>query len=266
MKRIEIKAAVFDVDGTLLPRGHKEIRPSTMQALMKLRSDGILLILASGRPFYNLPAELTETIKFDYYICGAGSLIMDKNHNVIAEEKIPMQTCNEMIREVLEENGVICLHTLKQEYVVCKKQIADRYAQYLMLDQSIEQFQVEEGQEPNVLTIYIPESDEKEIQKKYANCTFFRVSDLGLFDVVNKGVSKQSGLEVIEKIRSLLSGNIMFFGDDHNDLESIKKCGLGIAMGNAVKDVKEVADYVTDNCECDGIVKALARYGFLEYE
>lgn len=266
MKKIEIKAAVFDVDGTLLPRGYKEILPSTMQALMKLRNDGIVLILASGRPFYNLPVQLTESIKFDYYICGAGSLIMDGNQKVIAEEKISMNICNEMIREVLKENGIICLHTPKQEYVVCKKHISDRYKKYLMLDQSIEQFQVKAGEEPNVLTIYVPESDEKAIQKKYVDCTFFRVSDLGLFDVVNKGVSKQSGLEVIESRCSLLPDNIMFFGDDYNDWESIKKCGLGIAMGNAVEEVKKAADYVTDSCECDGIAKALVRYGFLEYE
>lgn len=266
MEKIEIKAAAFDVDGTLLPRGYQEILPSTQRALAKLRQDGILLILASGRPFYKLPEQLTTSVEFDYYICCAGACILSSKRDVLLEEKIPADTCNEMIADILAENGVICLHMLKEEHVVAKKETADRYAKYLMFEEYVEEFQVKEGQEPNNLTIYIPESDEEAMQKKYTDCTFYRVSDMGLFDVVKKGVSKQSGIEAIEKRISCSPANIIFFGDDHNDRESIQKCGLGIAMGNAVEEVKKEADYVTDNCEQDGIEKALIRYGFLEYE
>ncbi len=266
MEKIEIKAAAFDVDGTLLPRGYKEVLPSTIRALTKLRQDGILLILASGRPFYKLPAQLTSSMVFDYYICCAGAYILSSQRKVLLEEKIPVDTCNEMITDILAEHGVICLHMPEEEYVITKKKTADRYAKYLMFDEFVEEFQVKDGQEPNNLTIYIPESDEEALQRKFADCTFYRVSDMELFDVVKKGVSKQSGLKAIEKMLSCSPENIMFFGDDHNDRESIQKCGLGIAMGNAVEEVKKAADYITDSCVHDGIEKALIRYGFLEYE
>ena len=45
----------------------------------------------------------------------------------------------------------------------------------------------------------------------------------------------------------------MFFGDDINDIELIKECGIGVAMGNAVANVKDVANYITSSNEEDGI-------------
>jgi len=51
----------------------------------------------------------------------------------------------------------------------------------------------------------------------------------------------------------------MFFGDDINDIELIKECGIGVAMGNAVSSVKEVADYVTESDEEYGIAVFLNK-------
>ena len=49
-------------------------------------------------------------------------------------------------------------------------------------------------------------------------------------------------------------------GDSSSDVEIIKKCGLGIAMGNAPQEIKDIADAVTDLNTEDGVAKALEKY------
>jgi len=56
----------------------------------------------------------------------------------------------------------------------------------------------------------------------------------------------------------------MAFGDGGNDISMLRHAGIGIAMGNAKDDVKAVADYVTDNVDEDGIMKALRHFNVIE--
>ncbi len=52
----------------------------------------------------------------------------------------------------------------------------------------------------------------------------------------------------------------MAFGDHYNDIEMIKKVGIGVAMGNGLSEVKAQADYVTESNEKDGIYQALKHF------
>ena len=52
----------------------------------------------------------------------------------------------------------------------------------------------------------------------------------------------------------------MAFGDGENDMDMLQYAGIGIAMGNADHEVKQCADYVTDDVSNDGICKALYHF------
>ncbi len=51
-------------------------------------------------------------------------------------------------------------------------------------------------------------------------------------------------------------------GDDRNDIDMLEEAGLGIAMGNAHKDIKKIADYVTTSNEENGVALALEKISF----
>ena len=55
----------------------------------------------------------------------------------------------------------------------------------------------------------------------------------------------------------------MAFGDGGNDVEMIEYAGIGVAMGNALPDVRKHADYVTSTVDEDGIVAALRHFRIL---
>ena len=54
--------------------------------------------------------------------------------------------------------------------------------------------------------------------------------------------------------------DVIAFGDDYNDIEMIKHCGLGIAMGNAIPQVKKVANAITVSNDADGVAKYIEEY------
>ena len=56
------------------------------------------------------------------------------------------------------------------------------------------------------------------------------------------------------------SENIIAFGDGHNDRSIIEYAGIGVAMGNAVDALKEIAADVTLSCDEDGIAAGLEKY------
>ena len=52
----------------------------------------------------------------------------------------------------------------------------------------------------------------------------------------------------------------MTFGDAGNDLDMIVYAGMGVAMANGFEEVKEVANYITDSNENDGVAKAIEKF------
>ena len=53
------------------------------------------------------------------------------------------------------------------------------------------------------------------------------------------------------------------FGDGGNDIDMLRYAGVGVAMGNATDDVKQVADYVTADVDADGVARALEHFGVI---
>ena len=89
---------------------------------------------------------------------------------------------------------------------------------------------------------------------------FLRYSADG-YDVVSRGMNKAVGLrELIDQLK-IAPEEVAAFGDNYNDVEMLKLAGTAVAMGNAVDEVKALADYVTTSSDQDGIARALAHLG-----
>lgn len=79
----EIKAAVFDVDGTLYDYKNGCVPDSAIEAIGKLKEKGYLIIVATGRTMAMLNSQITETLAPDYYILSNGALVSDRNNLLI---------------------------------------------------------------------------------------------------------------------------------------------------------------------------------------
>ena len=75
-----------------------------------------------------------------------------------------------------------------------------------------------------------------------------------------KGLSKGNSLLEIAKLYDIDQADIIAFGDEMNDFTMIEVAGVGVAMANAVDEIKEIADYVTLSNDEDGIGDYLEKY------
>ena len=83
-------------------------------------------------------------------------------------------------------------------------------------------------------------------------------------DVNPKCSGKNVGIDKIIEYYSIDLSETIAFGDGGNDISMIKHAAIGVAMGNANDDVKEVADYVTDSVDEDGIYNALKHFNLID--
>ena len=76
------------------------------------------------------------------------------------------------------------------------------------------------------------------------------------YDVVPKGRNKARTIKKLIEILGYEMKDVIALGDGYNDISMINTVGFGIAMGNACDELKEVADYITDDIDKDGVYKA----------
>lgn len=74
------------------------------------------------------------------------------------------------------------------------------------------------------------------------------------------GITKGSGLQALTELLHIPMANVMAFGDGENDIEMLQAAGIGIAMENAMEEVKAAADDITAGNNNDGIAAALRKY------
>ena len=82
---------------------------------------------------------------------------------------------------------------------------------------------------------------------------------------INIGINDFSEIEDDHSIVKVMmiggkQEEVMTFGDAENDLDMIVYAGMGVAMDNAFAEVKEVANYITDSNENDGVAKAIEKF------
>ena len=85
--------------------------------------------------------------------------------------------------------------------------------------------------------------------------------DVKWLEITKKGTEKYKGITEIARLEDISNENIIAFGDGLNDVEMLKKCRIGVAMKNALPEVKEQADYITSRTNNEnGVIEFLKEY------
>ena len=87
--------------------------------------------------------------------------------------------------------------------------------------------------------------------------TYSTIADKKLVQVMSKSATKWIGVQKMLEAYNIEAEKAIYFGDDNDDIEPIRRCGCGIAMSNAPEHVKAAADYITDSNDEDGVARFL---------
>ena len=255
-----IKAAFFDVDGTLVSYKTRKVCHSARAAIAALQEKGILCIVATGRHIIQMSKMPVGDIPFDAFVMLNGQLVLDKNQNVLFG--VPIEgKAKEFLVEKFND------HT----YPAIIVEERDMYLNYIS-------DHVTDVNKTMAITV-APLSDYKG-GKIYQICAYLRPEDeqfldpikdlvvmtswhYGGKDIIAGGGGKMSGIKRYLELAGIRREEIIAFGDAENDLDMLRFAGIGVAMGNGAEEVKAAADYVTADIDDDGIEKALKHFGLL---
>ena len=266
-----IRLAVFDIDRTLIPAKVGQIARETGDAIRTLQGKGIRTAIASGRMMHLLPEDLLE-MGFDYYILSNGAYVADRTGNVICQEtmdpELPEMLLGEMRRrglaiDVRYVGGAVQGNPDLDVREAMKEFWAKQGVKFKPPKNFRWHVQPPEGQAPISFGACIPEELQPELAAMFPQLDFLPVFEGPMCDVNPKGVSKATGIRRICDLEGISMEQVIAFGDDRNDLEMIGAAGIGVAMGNGIQAVRDVADYVTVSCEELGVVKALEHFGLI---
>ena len=256
-----IKAAFFDVDGTLFSHKTNRVPPSTREAIAALREKGILCIVATGRHPIELATLPVEEVGFDAFLMLNGQMMLDQQKNVLFSVPVTGKAKDILVEQFQNNTFPLMITELDDMYInIYNDRVAQAQAHFALPTPSIHAY---EGAEIYQFCLYISEEEEKALLTDIADdCVITRWHNYGI-DLLAKGGGKMVGIQRYLDSIGVAPEEIIAFGDGLNDAEMLRFAGIGVAMGNAEDATKAAADFVTADIDDDGIAKALKHYNLI---
>jgi hypothetical protein len=248
MKSKQYKAIICDIDGTLMPNKKDALPSDRVIAAVKKASQKIHFGVATSRPYF-LAKHLIEHLQLlGPSITHGGAQIID----------LPSG-------KILKEQKIAAADILKIYAITQKLNLR------FLIDEATETINMPKKWEPHdLLGAFIPSLDLKTaeaLEKKLSGITTILTAKIPswkegkiVVDIHHASVSKQYAILEVAEILGIKTDEIIGVGDGYNDFPLLMACGLRVAMGNAVPELKEIADYIAPSVEEDGIIDVIEKF------
>ena len=248
-RNMSIKMIVTDLDGTLL-REDKTVSKRSENALSRCRELGIKIVYATARSMSNkklVPHEL-----FDAQIINNGAIAYADGgilHNCLMKPETtrPLLIACDMrgLKTAAQSNGV---HYSNFDVV-------KEWAQLRQFE--ITDFRSYDKETEKMYALVNTDDDVRIIENLLPTDLYMTVSRDGMAMIMHAGATKLSAVSTLAQYWRVAKSEIVAFGDDLNDMDLLSGVGIGVAMGNALDDVKAVAADTCDTNDNDGLAKWL---------
>lgn len=258
---MEKKIAFFDIDGTLInvPTGLLEPTQATVQALNEFQKQGNLIFIASARgsiPFTN------ELLHFDGFIGNDGHFIIF-NDKIILDDLFNDQEVNKMMTVFEKNDGRYIFSGHQNSWsAYWEDEYMQRHTQMFQHttkkpDTLIECFTSKDIQAIACCVLFKNVDDLHRAYEALKDQFTMSIYETGLIrmDVYRKGFTKGTAVKYMYEKLGIPMENTYAFGDGVNDMEMLELVGHGIAMGNAVESLKQVASEITLSVTENGIAE-----------
>lgn len=277
MKR---KSIFLDVDGTLVS-GHATMNPKVVEAINRARQNGHYVFICTGRNKTGIKYELAKA-DFDGIIASAGSYIEIDNkviHSVYFNKLLV-----DKISKVFDENNIYYNYECTDVTYMSKKMVelfiggvnfeSGNIELEKMMQEEFKKFSIQDLSLYNnqdihkICFIATDQNDVERVKKQLGDDVNMVIHDI--FDattingeLISKVDNKATAIKQVIDYLGIDKKDTIAFGDSMNDYEMINFVECGIAMGNACKELKEVASRVCKSVDEDGIYYEFIELGLI---
>lgn len=251
----------FDIDGTLTSSiGHGIIKPSTIATIRQLRQRGHFVAIATGRPQFMVTA-IAAVFGITDYVCEGGNGIVRQNHDFIyhpmardlADRLMDAFDRLDLTYYVQIENGPLVLG--KEPFSPAFEFVAQRYE----VEIDAQRLAARDFPTRRILVEHNAEKLAQIEAFDQVNYLHFIHYGHGMIEPDDK----QLGIRKMMELEGANFQDVVVFGDGLNDRKMFNDAPIAVAMGNAVLELKQLADYVTADSDDEGILKACQNFGWL---
>lgn len=256
-----IKAAFFDIDGTLVSLKSKICPPSAKEAIAELRRRGVLCFVATGRSKFEIADEhLLDGMTFDGYLTNNGQDAYSPDGRLLYGTPLPADEAAAVLDWAEREHCAAWMVSAEQSLMSHIDALVDEAMVAIhtrppqlgdlrpMLQHPIYK-----------LVLFVPRERMAEPLRLAPHCRSTQWYRVGQDLISADGGKRNAMLGVLARF-SLRPEECIAFGDSENDIEMLRTAGIGVAMGNATDEAKAAADYVTADCDDDGLLRALQHF------
>ena len=249
-----ISIILSDLDGTLF-RNDKSISDFTKETIRQAQAKGLLFGICTARAKVNA-VKFLEGIEPDIFITNGGGIVYYRDKKIYNCE-FTVEEIRKLIDATFEVFGKDVILSADNEHALysnSREELGDKFWTFNDFSDFRE----------TCMKMCIESLDKEKIEKVASvigleNVDYLPFSDIPWYKLSKKAATKERAIEELCHHLNITSSKIAAFGDDFNDLGMLSLCGKGIAMENAIDEVKKAADSVCASNENDGVAKWIEK-------
>ncbi len=265
-----IRLVIADVDGTLIGED-REISPRVRQAIGEAQRQGVQFALCTGRPLFTTRRYIDELQFTGFHILDGGATIANPSTGaVLYRYEYDPAVARDVVAYVRREHLYLEVYSGDAYYVDAQSAHTRIHTDVLRIDPIIRDLdEVVRHMPVNKLEAIV--IDEPERARMRAMAAHFADqlilawslapgTDAEFINVMPPGISKGDAVKRLIEHTGIPVSQVMGIGDAGNDESLLRAVGLPVAMGNAPDSLKEIARWVTQSVDADGLAVAVERY------
>lgn len=262
-----IRLIALDLDNTLLEADTLEIAPEPLALLRLCAARGIAPTIATGRIFNSAVKYAAQIGPESKIVCYNGALVADPDGSPLYTNYLSVETMRAIV-DFCKPRGLYC--QFYEDHRILVEEVTDegtRIDPDLVNTTALEvgDFGAYEFKpSPKAMIVEhdptLIDGVQADLAEALGDDVYIARSQTFLIEIMPAGVNKALSLARLGDLLGIDASEVMACGDQTNDAEMVKWAGIGVAVGNAVDALKNVADYVCEGERGAGVAEAIRRF------
>ncbi len=246
---MKYKALICDVDGTLIPNREDGMPSRKIIAAINKASKKTYVGIATARSYWQI-AHILDVLNFSApcIITGGAQIIDPKTRKTFIERNISVKDIEQVARVATSMKIGLTVANREGEFIYKKNDIPEKPLDVYSSSVSMQEADAFMQKISHISTIAAHKASAWDDNTKVC------------VTISNPTASKQDALLEVASILKISTKEIIGVGEGYNDFPLLMACGFKVAMGNAIPDVKAIADYVAPSVDDDGVADVIEKF------